>query len=425
MRHTLFPIRPALGAALCCLLICLVGVARAQEPAAAPARRLTLEQLDRSLELGRAHLLARQNDAGAFIYEYDFVARSSGMGDNPVRQAGALWGLVLIHQHHPTPETLRAIQKSLAFFEQNSVDLGDGRRIIAYPSDLVGKTNTIALVALSIMDLLEAEPNLPERAGYERRLNQYIAYLMSVRNERNRVGPRGTRMRRGTFQVHYDTTTGATRGANSSYSDGEILLTLVKAAKGFGHARLRPQILESAAAMYAEHFHEPLNDPRIGNADKGFYQWGTMAFAEIATSGWKGADVYGQRAIEMSLWMISQPNFTTPGGNNGYAHEGVAAAYRIAKLRGDEANMRRLRDAIEAGLYELTTWQVGGPIPNAYLQLNPTEDRKAIGGVMNAKDDPVLRIDTTQHQMHALILARKYLYEDEKPADAADAPKAE
>ena len=29
---------------------------------------------------------------------------------------------------------------------------------------------------------------------------------------------------------------------------------------------------------------------------------------------------------------------------------------------------------------------------------------------MNACDDPELRIDVTQHQMHAVILARRYLW---------------
>jgi hypothetical protein len=29
---------------------------------------------------------------------------------------------------------------------------------------------------------------------------------------------------------------------------------------------------------------------------------------------------------------------------------------------------------------------------------------------MNADDDPLLRIDVTQHQMHAVLLARRFVY---------------
>ena len=45
-----------------------------------------------------------------------------------------------------------------------------------------------------------------------------------------------------------------------------------------------------------------------------------------------------------------------------------------------------------------------------HLVLTKTDDPKAIGGVMNSKSYPKLRIDVTQHQMHAVILARRFIY---------------
>ena len=38
------------------------------------------------------------------------------------------------------------------------------------------------------------------------------------------------------------------------------------------------------------------------------------------------------------------------------------------------------------------------------------DDIKAVGGVQNAAFEPALRIDVTQHQMHATLLARRYVY---------------
>jgi len=42
---------------------------------------------------------------------------------------------------------------------------------------------------------------------------------------------------------------------------------------------------------------------------------------------------------------------------------------------------------------------------NEFLINNPTNEKIAIGGIMNAKNRAPLRIDTTQHQMHAVMMA--------------------
>jgi hypothetical protein len=44
---------------------------------------------------------------------------------------------------------------------------------------------------------------------------------------------------------------------------------------------------------------------------------------------------------------------------------------------------------------------------------HPTDEKIAIGGVMNASNQAPLRIDTTQHQMHALIMALDTIYKEE------------
>jgi hypothetical protein len=38
------------------------------------------------------------------------------------------------------------------------------------------------------------------------------------------------------------------------------------------------------------------------------------------------------------------------------------------------------------------------------------DDRLALGGVQNSATSPGLRIDVIGHQMHATLLARRYLY---------------
>jgi hypothetical protein len=97
-------------------------------------------------------------------------------------------------------------------------------------------------------------------------------------------------------------------------------------------------------------------------------------------------------------------------GNTGYAMEGVISAYAVAAAIGDRAAQAKFREVAEKVLARLVTWQIGHPRANAFLQSHGAPDPQFVGGVLGAADDPRLRIDTTQHQMHAVILARRYLY---------------
>ena len=97
--------------------------------------------------------------------------------------------------------------------------------------------------------------------------------------------------------------------------------------------------------------------------------------------------------------------------NTAYAYEGIIHAYEIARRNNCSYHIEKYFSVIDEGLYKLTTWQVGGPIPNTFLKDNPTSNIFAIGGIMNHKEEAPLRIDVTQHQMHAVILAQKYVYD--------------
>ncbi len=61
-------------------------------------KKLTPHILDMSLELGREFLLNNQKEEGSFTYKYNFITKKFSSSDSQVRQAGALWGLSLIHQ---------------------------------------------------------------------------------------------------------------------------------------------------------------------------------------------------------------------------------------------------------------------------------------------------------------------------------------
>jgi hypothetical protein len=80
------------------------------------------------------------------------------------------------------------------------------------------------------------------------------------------------------------------------------------------------------------------------------------------------------------------------------------------KQRGDNAHQAKYVCVIDIALERLISWQVGSPLPNRYTAQASPSDTKALGGVQNEAFNAGLRIDVTQHPMHALQLARQYVY---------------
>ena len=140
---------------------------------------------------------------------------------------------------------------------------------------------------------------------------------------------------------------------------------------------------------------------------KGYYQWASMAWYELATSGWDGADSWGDRLLELADWMVNTHNVSKRSRNTAYAFEGLIPAWEIARQRGDTKRQAALNCVIHEGLAKLTSWQVGHPMAITPLA-KAAEDPLAVGGVQNHASEAPLRIDVVQHQMHAVIMAREW-----------------
>jgi hypothetical protein len=384
------------------------------------SRTVTIESLDQSLDLGTKFLLANQKVAGNFTYEYDFKTQKFSEGDNQVRQAGALWGMALIYQNSPTAEVRDAIVRGLEFFDLNSEETLT-MKYPTYPGEKDGKTGTLALVNLALIDFLRADASGDaaisdeQRERFEDDLDKYLEALLELR--------RGSRQ----FDGKYDLKTGEGEGSPNPYVDGESLLAMVKAYKYAGYKDLEDWIVESAMAMHHVNVVKALEEDEDSDQTKGFYQWGSMAFYEIYHSDlgdddWR--DEVAEWTIDLAYWMIDVHKVLLRTKNTAYAFEGIASAWELARETGDWGAMEKFGRVIDLGMRKLTSWQVGhdswayaekileGAIDGAGL-ISIYEDPFALGGVMNSKNDPVLRIDVTQHQMHAVILLRRYLYADE------------
>ena len=361
--------------------------------------------LDRSLELGTQFMLNHQNSEGNFTYIYDWLKKTYDTGDSQVRQAGAMWGLATIYNDAPNPEVGAAVEKAMDFFAQNSKLTLDGQRYVTYPGDKAGRIGTVALCALSHIDYLRAaKSQITEEKfqNYQQLLEEYLRFLVRARIQ---TGPKA-----GLWHRSYSISSGHPHGQPSPYFDGESLLALIKAAKYMGREDLQPIIIASADAGYHHNIQEALKEDPDSSITKGYYQWSSMAFFEIATSDWPNTEKYADYVIDLANWMIDVHKTLERTRNTAYAYEGIIHAYQLAVQRNDAQHTKKFAHVIEVGLTKLTSWQIGSPLMNKFIRSQPTNNPLAIGGVQNHSRESPLRIDVAQHQMHAVILARRYVY---------------
>jgi hypothetical protein len=362
-------------------------------------KRLNRELLSRSIRLGTSFLLAHQTAEGTFDYEYDWRDRILSEDDQETRQAGALWGLTLLYQDDQRPELAAAIERGLSYFNEHS-RLVKGARCTVYPGSEVGHAGTVALVALAHIEYLRATTQLTSerRDALDKLLGEYLRMLtQSTQNS-------------GLWYGDYELKKCKPKGDPSSYSDGEALLALVKAAKYLGHKELLPDIMTAAAAGKRLNIDEALAQEPDSDVTKGYYQWSSMAFYELATSDFPETKVYGDTLLQLADWVIDTHRILTRNRNTGYAYEGIISAYAFAKQRNDSVRTAKYGCVIDLGLEHLLSWQVGSPLANRYTSAVSPADTKAIGGVQNEAFNSALRVDVTQHQMHATQLARQYVY---------------
>jgi hypothetical protein len=352
--------------------------------------------LEASLRMGLDYLAVQQNEAGDFVYEYDWVNRRVLPGNNLVRQAGATWALALGYARDRSPRVERALRRALTFFDRISLTRPSGARFFRLAHTDKGGLGAVALVALSEIDYLRAGGlSAEEAASHRQSLDGYVQFLLEAQTAE------------GLFCAKYTGEAGQPFGPPSPYADGEALLALARMARHLGRQDLRDTLVRTAAATYARHVRDAAAE---GDSDeiKGFYQWGTMAYFELLETGWEPFRPYAETILDLADWMIDVHAIRDHRHNTAYALEGLIPAMVVARERGDRAREEKLACAARGTLQELSTWQVGGPVADAFIDRQVEPEARAIGGVQNGPDDPVLRVDVTQHQMHAVMMALDY-----------------
>jgi len=375
------------------------------------ANEIPVNDLKTGLALGAQFLMHSQTPEGNFRYEYNWKTKQDSHDDNSVRQGGTLWGLVLAHADSPDSTLyLPSIRKALNFFALHSVTLADGRRLIQYPGQ-PNKLGTVALVALAHIDLLRQPEKLAdttEKAALEDNLDGYLKTLLQ--NEFN------TSEGQPDFRKSYQNN-GQPKGKGSPYYDGECLLALIKAAKYLGRTDLWDRIERMADGGWKVNVEPGLTDvekhgPKKATKEmKGYYQWSSMSWYELLEADNERFARFAPRLLHYADWMVGVQESSKGNGNTGYAFEGLIPAYLVAVSQNDDIRANRIACALRKSIHRLNGMQVGHPKARGITQDAPVEDTRARGGAQNAGDSPLLRIDTTQHQMHAVLMMKLLLEE--------------
>lgn len=361
-----------------------------------------------ALRLGRSFMLHSQRTSGDFHYQYNW---QKGMDDgedggvSAVREAGAAWGMALIALDEDlltgkvSNEVLAGTRRGLDFFDKHSKDVRGGRRIVLYPGleDVPGDTGTLAVLALAHVDYLRTKAlSEAERSKRAKHLKGLLASLQAaVRHD-------------GRIHKHYRKD-GVFMGGYSPYYDGEALLAFVKASKYLGHTEYKPVLKKMAEAGWKRNVVKGLRAGKDAKVMKGYYQWSSMAWYELLTSD-QAADfsAFKKRLVDYGLWIVEVHKLEKRTRNTGYAFEGLIPAYLMARDSKRNDAMRVLGCAINGGMLRVSKMQIGHPLASSLAKKAPMLSRTK-GGVQNAFEEPLLRIDTTQHQLHAVIQARRLL----------------
>ncbi len=365
---------------------------------------ITKESIIEAIELARTYILNHQKPEGNFVYSVNLRTGIIKKTDNQVRQAGALWSVSLINRYRFNEQTSQALFKGLDFFDKNIKELPTGQKCITYPDSQCIQTGTIAIYCLTLMDLLEGKNhNLTDnlRTKYRELLDMHIDYLKKQELEN------------GSWSKEYDIGTGIQDPEESPFFDGECLYAYCRAARSFNRQDLLPRIQSAIPKLVSRYCIDSQNPQKPKNLTQGFYQWACLAFAEYTQAGWpEPREIVRDAALTPSWWQIYINNLPKRNGNTGYALEGIVSAYRIADAHHLQMEKEILKETAMNVLKRLMPLQYKGP----FMSLNPrlssltSAPPLSEGGITSGLDSFEVRIDTVQHQAHAMLLVQKYLF---------------
>jgi hypothetical protein len=197
-----------------------------------------------------------------------------------------------------------------------------------------------------------------------------------------------------------------------TFYSGEAILSLVEYFLRTGNR----EYLDAALLSQEYYIHEYVSH-LVDNYYPAYVPWHTQSLNKLYKI--TGDTLYAEAAMVMNDILIQIqnqdgvpfpdlrgrfydpqfPQYGTPHSSSDAVYtEGLAYAYELAVLTGDQEHMDRFRDAILLGVHNLMNLQYNGA--NMYFVRDP---EKVLGAIRYRAEDNRVRVDTTQHMMDAFI----------------------
>ena len=352
---------------------------------------LDTEELQSTISAAVSWFILDQESNGHFLYEYiPFLDRYSD-DDNIVRQAGALYGLgeMTIRDVNNKYDVKETMESAISYFVENTREgefNGQKFRCIL-KKETYCSLGAVSLAVIGIIDLVEKNPELEGK--YSDLIEDYIAYILAMKLDG--AGFRGS--------FYFGKKQNKTE---SPFANGEAFLALVKYYERNPRDEVKVVIDESFdyfRYVYGEEW------------DRNFYLWGMAAIKILYQIDIDRRFEYFEFVRDYTDWRMeyyaSRRNSTR---NNCAYFEGVISAYSVLYPNISEERRAYYMEEIDYWLTRISGYQVEeGDLMRLQFNNNKgkkvklTNPERAIGGFLTALQEPVLRIDFTQHCLNSYV----------------------
>jgi hypothetical protein len=351
------------------------------------ATPLTDDELRKVIAEGTKWLTNAQQSSGRFRYEFRPYEDTYTTDDNIVRQAGALFALteVLKHDADDPLNLSGSAEDSIDHFDRISKE-GEYngtkfRCVTQNGASTRCELGATALVLTSILGYIEHAPEKTSR--YQKQIDDYRAFILAMQKEN------------GGFQNLYLIGRPSQSTAESPFSNGEALLALTRLYNSEKDDEAKDAIERALAYLVKLPY------------DTALYLWIMAAMKEI-----DDIDVRLQNTPyvrDFTLWRIERGASVRSTNRNFCAYtEGVVSALSVLKGRVPDTVYARVLQEAEYGLRKNRPLQLTeADATRAFVNTDGlvlksfARPLRAVGGFLTGEDEPVERIDFTQHCVNA------------------------
>lgn len=349
---------------------------------------LTPQEMQTIIDDGINWFIAAQEETGHFAYEYRPYNNEYVDDDNVVRQAGALFQLGELARHDSgyAQRLQDTIQQAIAYLESISrEDDSEGKQmrcIVDQDRSNRCKLGATSLALIGMLGYIEAFPE--EQVRYEELIEDYISYIKLAKKAD------------GGFYYYYYIESGFDNEHESSFSNGEALLALVRYYQ-YNPTEAVRLIIDAA---YTQLIQEPF--------DSGMYLWMMAALKDMQRL-WPDP-ARAEYTKSYTDWRLASIQRLRNTDKNMCAYaEGLASAYSVLDPK-DVAYRDLVREEINHWNSRNATLQIDQAKPyrvvagESGVRLERLNNLSlAHGGFLTGARDLTQRIDFTQHCLSAYL----------------------